>query len=181
MLKTFRNIAVSLLWLFLPLSLLTSCSGEEYPDKRDKGYGYVQFKVYKEASYTGTKASIDYLGDVSKVMVMLRCGDLQISQTLTLGASSAESAEYGTGYVENPAPDPEAPCGKLRNHRLHPFRQTGQGNLQGRGVGLRRGAGRRPCRPRPARRCGCEGKGPFHLRQAFRFRSPGRNPGVHLR
>ena len=95
MLKTFRNIAVSLLWLFLPLSLLTSCSGEEYPDKRDKGYGYVQFKIYKEASYTGTKASIDYLGDVSKVMVMLRCGDLQISQTLTLGASSAESAEYG--------------------------------------------------------------------------------------
>ena len=74
---------------------MTSCSGEEYPDKRDKGYGYVQFKVYKEASYTGTKASIDYLGDVSKVMVMLRCGDLQISQTLTLGASSAESAEYG--------------------------------------------------------------------------------------
>ena len=80
----------------LSLCLSASCVREEDPDLRDSGYGYVQFKVYKEASYTATKASsLEYLRDASKVMVMLMYGDVQISQTLTLSYSDPESAEYG--------------------------------------------------------------------------------------
>ena len=75
-------------------ALSVSCAREDAPDLRDSGYGYVQFKVYKEASYT--KASgLDYLADASKVMVMLSYGDVQISQTLTLSSSGSEAAEYG--------------------------------------------------------------------------------------
>ena len=74
--------------------VLSSCVREENPDLRDSGYGYVQFKLYKDASYT--KASgLEYLRDASKVMVMLRYGDVQISQTLPLSASDSEAAEYG--------------------------------------------------------------------------------------
>ena len=43
-----------------------SCSKVEEPDYREKEYGYVQFKLYKEASYEGTKAvvsQLDYLSD----------------------------------------------------------------------------------------------------------------------
>ncbi len=71
-----------------------SCVREEVPDLRDGGYGYVQFKVYKEASYTRA-SGLDYLSEASKVMVMLEYGDVQISQTLTLTASNPESAEFG--------------------------------------------------------------------------------------
>ena len=78
----------------LGLALSNSCVREDIPDLRDRGYGYVQFKVYKEASYTRA-SGLDYLRDASKVMVMLNYGDVQISQTLTLSASDAESAEYG--------------------------------------------------------------------------------------
>ena len=78
----------------LSIALSASCVREDIPDLRDRGYGYVQFKVYKEASYTRA-SGLDYLRDASKVMVMLNYGDVQISQTLTLSASDAESAEYG--------------------------------------------------------------------------------------
>ncbi|MGN0191319.1 MAG: DUF4458 domain-containing protein [Candidatus Cryptobacteroides sp.] len=78
----------------LSAALSVSCVREQNPDLRDSGYGYVQFKLYKDASYT--KASgLEYLRDASKVMVMLRYGDVQISQTLTLSASDSEAAEYG--------------------------------------------------------------------------------------
>ncbi|MGM9770416.1 MAG: DUF4458 domain-containing protein [Candidatus Cryptobacteroides sp.] len=79
-------------------ALLFSCAKEEAPDNREKDYGYVQFKLYKEASYEGTKAvvpELDYLKDAAKVMVMLQYGDIQISQTLTVSASDDEAAEYG--------------------------------------------------------------------------------------
>ena len=60
---------------------------------------------------------------------MLRCGDLQISQTLTLAPHRESASTASEAKLKL--------LGKLRNHRLPPFRQTGQGNLQGRGVGLR--------------------------------------------
>ena len=46
-----------------------SCSKAE-PDYREKEHGYVQFKLYKEASYEGTKAivsQLDYLADAAKL------------------------------------------------------------------------------------------------------------------
>lgn len=79
---------------FLLVTAFSSCS-KEISDKRDSGYGYAQFKIYKEASYEGSKASLDYLRDASKVMVQLQYGEVSISQTLTLSYADAESAEYG--------------------------------------------------------------------------------------
>ena len=71
-----------------------SCVRESFPDKRDTGYGYVQFKLYKEASYGRTR-SLDYLADATKVMVMLSYDEVTITQTLTLSGSGVEAAEYG--------------------------------------------------------------------------------------
>ena len=76
--------------------ILAGCARVEEPDYREKDYGYVQFKLYKEASYPGTKATqLEYLGDVAKLKVTLRYEENLISQTLVMGASSDEAAEYG--------------------------------------------------------------------------------------
>ena len=78
--------------------LFASCAKPEMVDNREHDYGYVQFKLYKAASYQDTKAvvpQLEYLGDAAKVMVMLTSGDDQITQTLTLTASNAEAAEFG--------------------------------------------------------------------------------------
>lgn len=82
----------------LAFFLLAGCAKEQGPDYREKDYGYVQFKLYKEASYGETKATVSqmqYLHDAAKVMVMLKYGDMELSQTLVLTASDDESAEYG--------------------------------------------------------------------------------------
>ena len=76
--------------------ILAGCARVEQPDYREQDYGYVQFKIYKEASYPGTKApQLDYLADVAKLKVTLRFEDNLISQTLVMGASSDAAAEYG--------------------------------------------------------------------------------------
>lgn len=84
------------------LLLSVSCAREELPDNREQDYGYVQFKVYKDASYVASKAGndgvIDVLGDASKVRVEFSYGGNSSSlfrQTLTLTAADAEAAEYG--------------------------------------------------------------------------------------
>ena len=95
--KSFR---FNILHILACLSLLavSSCAVEEEMDYREKDYGYVQFKLYKEASYEATKAiveELDYLSQVSKVTVTLEYGESRISQTLVVSASSDEAAEYG--------------------------------------------------------------------------------------
>ncbi len=76
--------------------ILAGCARVEEPDYRDKDYGYIQFKIYKEASYPGTRASqLEYLRDVAKLKVTLSYEDNLISQTLVVGASSDEAAEFG--------------------------------------------------------------------------------------
>lgn len=70
----------------------------EEPQTAGDGYGHVQFKLYKAASYSPTKAvvsQIDYLSDASKIRVVMRSGDKDISQTLVLNYSDKESAEFG--------------------------------------------------------------------------------------
>lgn len=80
---------------------LSGCVREELPDNRDKDYGYVQFKLYKSASYDAeTKASGDYeldsLSQASKINVVLTNSEGRtISQTLTLTASDNAAAEFG--------------------------------------------------------------------------------------
>lgn len=63
--------------------------------------GYVQFKVYKSASYVKDEASraggnvLDSLYEANKVKVVLRSNDYDFSQTLMLHAYDEQSAEYG--------------------------------------------------------------------------------------
>ena len=93
-----RTSLFSIIIAAMSALLFASCMKQEPADYREHDYGYVQFKLYKEASYEGTKAvvsQLEYLNDASKIMVMLQCGSSQITQTLTLSAADAEAAEYG--------------------------------------------------------------------------------------
>ena len=76
---------------------LVSCLKEQEPDYREQTYGYVQFKLYKEASYEATKAEnqLEYLKDVAKIQVVLDFEGNQISQTLVAGAANDDAAEFG--------------------------------------------------------------------------------------
>ena len=88
-----------LLSLVLSFFAFGACSSVEELDWREHDYGYVQFKLYKEASYNDTRAAatqIDYLGKAKKVMInMEQEGGEELRQTLTLGASSDSAAEWG--------------------------------------------------------------------------------------
>lgn len=87
----------------LPLMALFagSCSDDDGIDNRERRYGYVQFKLYKEASYEAStqsravQSTLDYLADASKVKVTLRYGETTIAQTLNVTAANSETAEYG--------------------------------------------------------------------------------------
>ena len=74
-----------------------SCVKEQEPDYREHTYGYVQFKLYKEASYEATKAEnqLEYLKDVAKIQVVLSFEGNQISQTLVARAADDDAAEFG--------------------------------------------------------------------------------------
>ena len=88
-------------WLLLALVstfLFAGCVKDSFEDNREKVYGYVQFKLYKSASYGDTKATVSqmqYLHDAAKVMVMLKYGDTELSQTLVLSAADDAAAEFG--------------------------------------------------------------------------------------
>lgn len=91
---------VKIILIALASVFLASCAKVEEPDYREQVYGYVQFKLYKEASYEapGTKAvltQLDYLKDVTKIKVTLKYGENLISQTLVMNSSSEDAAEFG--------------------------------------------------------------------------------------
>lgn len=85
--------------LSLAALLCFACSKENTADNRDNDYGYVQFRLYKEASYDGSTRAIvsqlDYLYKASKITVNMDYDGANIVQTLTLSAADNESAEYG--------------------------------------------------------------------------------------
>lgn len=93
----FQKFSIVKFVAFFFLFSLVSCEKELAIDNRDLDYGYVQFKLYKEASYQPTKAIIsdlEYLGDAAKIKVSLSYGEELISQTLVLTAPEG-AAEYG--------------------------------------------------------------------------------------
>ena len=90
--------------VYLAVALLSalsfgSCTKVEEPDYREHDYGYVQFKLYKAASYVESKAvvsQLDYLSRAKKIMLIMTSEDgNEIRQTLTLGATNESAAEYG--------------------------------------------------------------------------------------
>ncbi len=103
--KYLRSIVIALLTAFF-CGILGGCTAEEMADNREREYGYIQFKLYKSASYDdmvagstpSTKAvvkELDYLADASKVKVTLKYGETTIAQTLPLSAAGKEEAEFG--------------------------------------------------------------------------------------
>ena len=92
------RFSVYLLLTITSVFFLTGCAVDE-PDYREQDYGYVQFKLYKEASYPTTKAigndPLEFLSDATKIKVTLGYGGDLIYQTLTFSYSDAASAEFG--------------------------------------------------------------------------------------
>lgn len=85
--------------LALATAFLGGCSDDDGIDNRDRDYGYVQFKLHKEASYDAVsraqKPQLDYLSEASKVQVSLYYDGTTITQSLALSAPDKESAEFG--------------------------------------------------------------------------------------
>ena len=91
----FLKFSVYLAVALLSAFSLGNCTKVEEPDYREHDYGYVQFKLYKEASYQNTKASIEYLKDVCKIQVNLKSDNQTVVQTLVLSSANDAAAEYG--------------------------------------------------------------------------------------
>lgn len=101
--KLFRFSVLAVLACVASL-LIGGCSDDEGIDNRDLDYGFVQFKLYKQASYQPAEAAsrtraikdqLDFLSEASKVKVTLAFGEATIAQTLILSATDKESAEFG--------------------------------------------------------------------------------------
>lgn len=86
---------ISLFAMAVAVLALAGCAKEPVRDTGD--YGYVQFKLYKEASYIpATKAAdIEYLGDITKARISMRYKGTVLNQTLVFSAADKEKAEYG--------------------------------------------------------------------------------------
>lgn len=91
-----------ILYYLLPAILLLgllSCTDDS--ENFQESNGYVQFKLYKSASYEKSETSragdnrVDYLNEAKKVKVLLTSEDFSFSQTLSLNAYNDENAEYG--------------------------------------------------------------------------------------
>lgn len=95
----FLRFSVYLAVALLSVLAFGSCSKVQEPDYREHDYGYVQFKLYKAASYAESKAvvsQLDYLSKAKKIMLIMTSEDgNEIRQTLTLGAANETAAEYG--------------------------------------------------------------------------------------
>ena len=97
--RIFNKSLTAFLVAAIGLLSLASCVREQQPDNREKDYGYVQFKLYKEASYGAATKSVvsqlEYLSQAAKIKVNLVFGNGTISQTMTLGAADSDAAEFG--------------------------------------------------------------------------------------
>lgn len=92
--KYMYAIAVILASLFV-----VGCSEHDEVDNRDHDYGYVQFKLYNEASSEqlsrGVQTPLTQLSEAKKIKVAMLYEGTTISQTLNLQPNSEEAAAYG--------------------------------------------------------------------------------------
>ena len=68
---------------------LTGCSDEDVVDNREHGHGYIQFKLYKEASYSpaetrAVNSMLENLSDAHKIRVEFLFDNSRFSQTMIL-------------------------------------------------------------------------------------------------
>ena len=89
--------------VLLAMLFASACTTTNEVDLCERDYGYVQFKLYKEASYTpSTSSRADYepfdiyLAEACKIEVNLTdVNNRAIRQTLVLSAANSTTAEYG--------------------------------------------------------------------------------------
>lgn len=100
--KRIINLFLAPIITVLLCTVITGCKDDEGLNSSD--YGYVQFRLYKKASYDAGKntepasravVDVDSLGDVQKVEVELQYNGSSITQTLVLNYYNTENAEYG--------------------------------------------------------------------------------------
>ncbi|MDO4163277.1 MAG: DUF4458 domain-containing protein [Bacteroides sp.] len=89
------HLIVSLLAM---LVVAVGCSDDK--DDLQGQYGYVQFKLYKSASYSNTETTrasnaLDLLADAQKLEIVMQYNNSTISQSLVLNSYNAENSEYG--------------------------------------------------------------------------------------
>lgn len=89
-----KRVLWSLCTFLAVASLFTGCDDEEAVEQQ--GYGYVQFHIYKKASYTKAENELDYLSDAAKLKVTLRTESNDIlTPTVTVDYNDKALAEYG--------------------------------------------------------------------------------------
>lgn len=83
-------------WLLATLAtmLLSGCTKDEGIDNRDHGYGYAQFRLYKNGT-TRASDKLEYLRDAKKIQVFFRHENRNFNQTLLLSYSNDEASEFG--------------------------------------------------------------------------------------
>lgn len=99
--KKLHNLFLLPLLLGLLSIVMPGCSDDD-ENALQSEYGYVQFKLYKNASFGAEVASraaandqLDSLYDAKKIKVILEYNGTQVSQTLPLHSYNAENAEFG--------------------------------------------------------------------------------------
>lgn len=85
--------------MILASLFVVGCSEHDEVDNRDHDYGYVQFKLYNEASAEqlsrGVQTPLTQLSEAKKIKVAMLYEGTTISQTLNLQPISEEAAAYG--------------------------------------------------------------------------------------
>ena len=77
-------------------TLVIGC--EKRAESLDAEYGYVQFRLLKEAQMESSSRSseeLEWLSDATKITVVMQCEGSTISQTLPLTSYDKQSAEWG--------------------------------------------------------------------------------------
>lgn len=95
--KLYSIFFLSAMVSLLTMVVVTGCSEDD--EALQSQYGYVQFKLYKSASFENgvTRATdkLESLFDAQKIMVVMTHNGTTVSQTLPLNAYNANNAEYG--------------------------------------------------------------------------------------
>ena len=86
-----RRFSVLSLFIALFGLMLNSCNVDELPDYREKEYGYVQFKLYKNIP----SKALGYLHEAKKIKVTMKYEDEVFAQTMILNSYDNENSEYG--------------------------------------------------------------------------------------
>lgn len=97
--KLYSTFFLPFIISLLTVGMVTGCSDDD--DELQQGqYGYVQFKLYKSASFddgASTRATdkLNSLKEAQKIKVVMIHNGTTVSQTLLLNAYNADNAEFG--------------------------------------------------------------------------------------